>query len=326
MITVEEAKKKIRVIDPNTSKEVEQLLFDVLDRKKTLEQEKTYSDPLSRDYIYWIENRLAQKHLGYLDPSQVNQTWGGSTTEALAKLAVNYNFAYDKKKPVLGSSVLNALLDGTIGDDSLAPSMDNMKKLSYDWFKALFLKHKYVFSEEKMQFNVLGVRGYLLANGEVPNVGDKWNDTIFLIWKDSSGKERIESFVCSVDPGLYYYHLKPMNPSGCAHLVEGQYKYRRGLHGASQYPAFVQADVVTVARTNQANFNDRTKRDTGYFAINIHAGYEFGNESVYNSSAGCQVLKTGGPSGWSWKQFYGLLNQDTRTVFYYTLMNSSDLK
>lgn len=321
MISIQEAKNKIKLINADTPDNVVRVLSDVLDRKRILKQQETFSDPDAEDYMTWLEQRLSQPHLGYLDPTQANGIWGGSTTEAFAALAKNYHIAYDIKNPILGSDTLRALLDGSRPKEkTVVPS-----KHSYDWFKELYGKKGYVFRTKPGDINVLGVRGYLLPTGEVPNVGDKWNDTIFVIFIDKAGNKVVRPFVATVDPGLYYYHIKPMNPEGCAHLVEGQYKHKKGLHGSSQYPAFVQAGPVTVARTNSASFNDRTKRQTGWFGIHIHAGYEYGNDSVYNSSAGCQVLKSPGRAG-SWPIFYNLVASDKNPFFYYTLMNSGDLK
>ena len=323
MITPVEAKEKILKINPATSKEVYQLFCDVLDRKKVLTQEGSFRDLPSRQWVLWLEERLAQKHLKYLDPSQVNGIWGGSLTDALSALCKKYFVSFSKKEPMIGATVLSAILDGSKSNEEIISARPN----TYEWFERIYFRLKYPFRTEPMQFNVAAIRGYLLPKGEVPNIGDKWNDTFFIVYVDSSGRKIVEPFVGSVDPGLYYYSLAPLfteEQGGCAHIVEGIWKYQKGIH--INYPAFVQAEPFTVARTNKANYNDRTKRTTGWYGINNHAGYEYGAESVYNSSAGCLVIKSQGQYGSQWLRYKSILDLDKDGVFSIAVLNTSQIK
>lgn len=320
MITVAQAKKKIQQVHPNTPIAVERLFMDVLDRKKLLSKKESFLESDAKEWVMWIENRLAQPHLGFLEPSQVNGIWGGSTTDAIDACAKKFGFAVDRKNPVIGSDILRSILDGSKAKEEVISSTPN----SYEWLKQQLLKRKYAWDDKPLCFNVIGIRGYMLAKGEVPNIGDLYNDTIFLAWVDEYGNKRCEPYAASVDAGYYYYSVAPLFARGCAHLLPGQYKYQIGTH--IDYMAGVQDSSVKIARSNTANY-DLTKCpvDEGWFGINIHSGYDFGQGSVWNSSAGCQVIQSAGPQGWQWQKFISCLKKDLDWKFYYTLFDGKTM-
>lgn len=319
MISPNDAAAKLRQIDPNLSPAAEALAKRILDRQATLTPANHDDSPEARALTLFIEHRLAQPHLGYLAPDQVNGVWGGSTTGALRKLGARYDRALDPHHPVIGSDFLCAILDGTRANETPLPPAN-----SYDWLERQVLLAGHAWSKGPMEMNAVGIRGYMVPAGIVPNVGNAWNDTIFLAWVDAKGVKHVTGWVASTDPGLYYYHTHPINPRGCAHLVPGQYRMQPGLHNG--HPAFVQAEPVTVARTNAANYSDRSERQTGWFGVNNHAGFAWNEtQGVDASSAGCQVTKGAGWQDPRWLSYRDTLRQDPRGWHHYTLIEGTKL-
>lgn len=125
------------------------------------------------------------------------------------------------------------------------------------------------------QVKLLGIRGYYKQTMGNPVQNDRgiYDDAIFLLTP-----EIFASFNANTDPSVAR--------KGIAVLKPGIWRYKKGKHKITSptgYPAFVQADRVTVVRDQQGD-------DTGFFGINIHRG-------GYNttSSLGCQTIY---PSQW----------------------------
>jgi hypothetical protein len=117
---------------------------------------------------------------------------------------------------------------------------------------------------------LLGIRGYYKTTMGNPVTNDRgiYDDAIFLITP-----EIFASFNANTDPSII--------KKGIAVLKPGVWKYKKGKHKITSptgYPAFVQADKVTVTRDQEGD-------DTGYFGVNIHKG---GYNST--SSLGCQTI------------------------------------
>lgn len=221
-----------------------------------------------------------------------------------------------------------ALLDGTRPNERPMPAAN-----SYDWLREQVKAHLgFTWTDLAMEMNVVGIRGYMVPVGQVANIGDRWNDTILVAWIDAAGHKRVKSWVASTDPGAYYYSTRPLHPQGCAHLVAPQQvRYQPGPHGSRQQPAFVQSSNVTVARTNAANYTDRTHRFTdtpaNRFWINLHPGFAWTeDQGVGASSAGCQNTKGAGWGDWRWLSLRDLLYTDRRGWFMYTLLEGVSLK
>lgn len=310
MITHEQAKEKIKLIDPRIPADVHAFLVDILDRKSVISQDNHDDTIVGKKAIHWIENRLAQPHLGYLAPDQVNEIWGGSTTTALIRLGQRYQFKFSG---IIGADTLAAVLDGTRPNEEPIP-----KANTYDWVKFMAGKAKGPWFDKPNKINIVAVRGYMLPNGKVENIGNRFNDTFFLAWIDKNGNKRVKAYVGSVDPGLYYYSTNPINPIGCAHLDFGVWDYETGFHKG--HPAFTQAAPFRVARTNSANFTKRTYRDTGFFGINIHPAFAFGGvDTVDSSSAGCQTPKAAGWNDPIWIDFRETMYLDPDKKYKYIL-------
>lgn len=177
------------------------------------------------------------------------------------------------------------------------------------------------FTSTPRELNLVGVRGWL--NGRrVPNSKDAFNDTIFAVYVNHDGAKCVEAFVASVEPGVF---AERYNVAGDAHLVDGQYAFRRGLHRG--YPALIQAEAVTIWRDRDKDgVQDASERrhHVGWYGINIHAAGT--GAKVGNWSAGCQVIHGGRGPGSPWSKFMALVDASPQQVFRYTLVDGTELE
>lgn len=154
-------------------------------------------------------------------------------------------------------------------------------------FKYMFTEKEYVWYDKPFQLNVFSIRSK-------DRLVNKFDDHMFVIYKDNKNKWWIHQWACTTDPGLKIL-LNPPNRKGAAILAPGQYKdaYAIDLH-KRRYPALCQRKGnVTVYRDNNRNAVhdfEGTIKDTGMFGINIHkAGID--STQVDGWSAGCTVFK-----------------------------------
>lgn len=149
----------------------------------------------------------------------------------------------------------------------------------------------------------------------VPAVNDRYNDTIGYFGT------ALGLFRGSVDPGKTWT-LKPSNPRGCAHLLEGEWFYRKGKHGG--HDALVQAGPVQVWRDRDGDFlrDHHDQVEKGFFGLNIHAGGT--SPEIGAWSAGCQVIQ-GGWDGSPWLQFSATYEFSRQSLFRYYLIDSRKL-
>jgi len=144
---------------------------------------------------------------------------------------------------------------------------------------------KYKVSEEPYKLNIVGVRN----SESQPN---KFDDTLFVFWKNDSGDWENKTYPITTDTGTYWL-LNPMSNQGTAMLKEGQYvdAYEQGFHKGT-YKALTQKAPVTVYRDYDRNavFDIFNKTETGNFGINIHKAGE-DSQNVDRWSAGCQVFQ-----------------------------------
>lgn len=104
MIDLETALKKLDEF--KLKDETKKSLTDVLNRKKSL------GVPFAKDVIDFVQNRLAQPHLKYLEQNQVDGKWGIVSSNALSELCANHSVRFDGQ--FIGQTVLLCLLDGSI--------------------------------------------------------------------------------------------------------------------------------------------------------------------------------------------------------------------
>lgn len=151
------------------------------------------------------------------------------------------------------------------------------------------LKSKgYQIYDRPYELNIVGIR----KDSTQPN---KFDDTLYVFWKNDSGKWEGKYYSITTDPGTYWLK-NPMNNMGAAILKEGQYinSHKLGLH-KGEYKALVQQKPVIVYRDYDRNaildFNNG-REDKGLFGINIHRSSPVGtSQNVDNWSAGCQVFE-----------------------------------
>ena len=138
------------------------------------------------------------------------------------------------------------------------------------------------------QLNIIGVRS-------METTSDKFDDAMFVIFKNDKNKWLHARYTITTDPGTYWLN-NPMQVDGTAILKQGQYvgAYRIGLH-KGQYKALVQAKPVIVIRDYDRNavldFNNG-RETRGMFGVNIHRASIHGTtKKVGKWSAGCQVFE-----------------------------------
>ncbi|MGV3524225.1 MAG: hypothetical protein ACO1RX_08375 [Candidatus Sericytochromatia bacterium] len=309
LISLSAARQKLAQLAENLSRPARDRLFQILSGSAPLAARDSFYDQHAPEYMLWIENRLAAPHLGYLAADQVNGLWGQSTTEALALLARVYGLPF---QGVLDQALLQALLDG-----QKSPQQITSKPNSYQWLRQGVQQAGHSWQDAPQQINLIGLRGYVVPTGQVQNLPDIYNDSLFVAWRNAQG-EQVQAFLASTDPGRYYYQIRHLNPLGCAWLNPGQYAYKKGIHG--YYPALVQAGPVSVTRIGKTGLpRPENVQQSGWFGIHIHAGS--GGSSIYNASAGCQVIQSAGPQGWQWQRFWQLIHGAQQSVFNYTLLD-----
>lgn len=164
--------------------------------------------------------------------------------------------------------------------------------------------------------HLCGLRGVIpdrsLPAGEVGitlsvNTPNRYNDTILTFGT------HLETFLASVDPGITWT-MHPSNPAGCAHLMDGVWRYQIGIHKG--YPALVEAAPVTVWRDRNKDFQyepgEKIETSQG-FGIHIHKG---GSKLEVNDwSAGCQVLYN--PKMLAWPRFWNIIKSSGQSHFFY---------
>jgi hypothetical protein len=147
----------------------------------------------------------------------------------------------------------------------------------------------------KKEFNIVGLEGITLKNGNIVSTDDKadrWNDLLVVIKNASI----LDVYQATTEPGEYYT-LNPMNAAGAARIAFGSYlnSHTFGTHGVkAPHYALIQCDDITVCRDLNKDFSRVGDRMyTGQFAINIHAavGSPGSEESIGHYSAGCQVIR-----------------------------------
>jgi hypothetical protein len=168
--------------------------------------------------------------------------------------------------------------------------------------------------EKPYELNIIGER-------KDTTEANKFDDKIFVFWKDDKGSWSGKEYKATTDPGTYWLK-KPMNVDGTAILKAGQYidAYTTGLHNGK--PALRQNKPLVVLRDYDRNavldFNNG-KEYTGNFGINIHRAGSASTE-VGQWSAGCQVFANES----DYLDFLKLVNKDKELngdAFTYTLID-----
>ena len=214
---------------------------------------------------------------------------------------------------------------GTVTRQPLDTSNLEDNNLDYDSYEQIFSDFGYVWSDI---LNIVGVRNTLSA------VSNKFNDELWVFYKDETGKKIAKSYTATTVPGFWidqgtkHSYYKP----GIAIMKPGQYidAYIIGIHG-SKYEAIVNHG--TTAPSFYRDYNQDANLDllantivnNKYVGLNIHSTKDGGGgDNVFNWSEGCQVLK-------NWGDFQELMQfADSGKArgmkyFSYTLFNDVDI-
>lgn len=311
MIDVTKAKQKLTQLDTSNDTNVSQrrVLRDVLDGKTKLTRHQMNQKEMFGLSLF-IEKALTRHK--FLAEDQVNGIIGSSTVEAVELIRAVYGKTVKRGEVIIDQDTLLCILDGT-----RTAIKDTQLKSFYQRAKNAVLKAGGIWHDEEGFVNMIGVRGYAISkNGQdgydITNIVDIYNDAVFWCYK-KNGKEAVEAYLASVDPGLYHKRVRPLNRNGCAHLANGQWLFQRGKHGASQYPALVQAQPFTVYRTNRDEYRPADFKETGWFGINHHAGAL--TPTIGNASAGCIVIRCGGYRSKEWQTYISRLYSFKNTTF-----------
>lgn len=186
-----------------------------------------------------------------------------------------------------------------------------------DSIKTIFDAYGYEFYEEPFKLNIIGIRKKLDTNF--------FDDELWVIYKDDSGKYVEHKFPFTTDPGrTSLLNAKNNSSKGTAILVAGQYKdtYAIDAHRGNYLALCQRLGPVCVYRDKNANsvhdLVDSTV-ECGFFGINIHRTGRVISKLVDGWSAGCQVL----PSPSDFKVFMDLCKEHAKrhkNKFTYTLL------
>ncbi len=144
-----------------------------------------------------------------------------------------------------------------------------------------------LFSNGDYNLNIFGIRSKERRAGY-------FDDKIGCLWKENN-QWKLFTADATVDCGEYYMK-KPMNPSGAAFLVEGQYFGLWYLGTFHNTAALLQKNSCKYYRDNDRDNIielDPSTIAAGNIGLFLHSHFQYGDEAqlIYNSSAACQVFK-----------------------------------
>lgn len=163
----------------------------------------------------------------------------------------------------------------------------------------------YAFKEDG-KVNLLGARGFLMDEMKsCCSANDKWDDTLFVVWKEGGSTKRVQHFKYSSEHG---------KSTGVAILTLGLHKYKLDYHHKdgyttnlsklSSYPGanaegqdaryralMPTGDGVDTIRDNNKNNKQDADEEVkgGNYSINIHYGGS-SKDGPGGWSSGCQVI------------------------------------
>lgn len=159
-----------------------------------------------------------------------------------------------------------------------------MYKCTVENWLDLMRQFKYDVDSRPYGINIVGFRN---KHGKP----DQFCDTI-AVYQNTPEKWEAHYFPATTRPGVPNL-LKPVNPSGTAIVVPGQYLKVYALGEFKGYKALRQVGPLKVYRDNNrdSQFNENSGTiQTGLFGIHIHrAGWW--SKIVGQHSAGCQVIQ-----------------------------------
>src|ERR1051325_10297464 len=113
-------------------------------------------------------------------------------------------------------------------------------KFDLDFLEAFLRSAGFHYEDTLGAWNLMGIRSAqpdgnngIVTVAEQP---DRYNDTLLVFGKDTHGTAFFRTYRCTVDPGMYWTK-NPEPKRGCAHLLNGQYRFKVGTHNVSKPPA-----------------------------------------------------------------------------------------
>ena len=184
-------------------------------------------------------------------------------------------------------------------------------------FKTIFDKKGYIFSD---QLNIIGCR-----NKATNLVTNKFDDKMYLLYRDYSGKWIYKEWDITTDPGLYYVVNELLSPKGAGIMKEGQYVDTFAIdYHQGKYLALCQRwKPIRVYRDrNKNNVFEFENEESGMFGGNIHCA---GPDSILVDkwSAMCQVFKRKKDFD-EFMQIISLFKNKFNNKYTYTLINTLD--
>lgn len=173
-----------------------------------------------------------------------------------------------------------------------------------------------IYGEELPTGFLFGVRGAtpypagslnLVENA--PAAQDLWDDAVGYFAGGQGG-----AYPGTVDPGRYFTQ-KPMNEAGCAHVIDGRYRFTRGRHN-QETRAWRGRDVSVWRDRDRDGVQDAGEAKVYVVgqSINLHGGGK--SLTVGSASAGCQVVV----AGW-WGTFRDLTYRHLPEACWYWLLD-----
>ena len=170
-------------------------------------------------------------------------------------------------------------------------SFKRKNEVTIDAVKEAYKRNGFkLYSGGEFDVNVFGIR----SNESQCN---SFDDLVCVMYVDENGNWNLKKYNATTDPGKYYLE-NPLNDSGTAIVVPGQYPKSHiiGLH-QGKYEALVQRGKLKIYRDNNKDqyfdFDEDSIVEGNSFGINIHrATPKEGMESVQVDkwSAGCQCI------------------------------------
>jgi hypothetical protein len=157
-------------------------------------------------------------------------------------------------------------------------------------------------------YNIVYVEGMNLDGTPNDNKPNQFNDCRCLLSIDHSGRPVMMGIWRATTEPSKYWTEHPMNPKGAARIAFGQYKaWSMGFY--VNHEALLQVENITVFRDlNKDYVRTGDQPDTGLFGIHHHWGYDYPDNDLGQSSAGCLV----GQKTAEHRKFISILKGDPR--------------
>lgn len=167
----------------------------------------------------------------------------------------------------------------------------------------------YVIERGVGEVNIVYIEG-MAPNGSPNDNRPNWFNDLRCVVTLEAGQPIIRGqWEATTEPGSKYTK-QPINPGGAARIEFGQYKsWQVGVHRGDHEALVQTGGKVTVCRDLNKDYERiGDKRETDYFGINQHWGYDLPVSDIGPSSAGCLVGRTKAGH----REFMSIIKKDPR--------------